>query len=202
MSVEHLRPPDLLIYQPSREVVRWLVENNPEIESFNFLTYRPRKPDPSALEDKIVTGPDDIPLELSREEILSNELDHLIEKLSPDISLGVNSNVIFPDGREGQIPMMDFKCEMSEENTALIKKLMGVIGCSGFLLTSGASYHFIGNEIFEDHRKWEQFLGTCLLSGMAHERYIGHVLDAGFNTLRIGVTEAHPVEPKVIDFIL
>lgn len=202
MSTERLHLPEPLIGQTSEEVVRWLAESHPEIERFDFVIYRPREPNPPALEDKITTGPDDTPVELGREEILSGKLRHLIEGLKPDLALGINSNVIFQDGRKGQIPMMDFECEIGEENAGRIKRLIKLIGFSGLLLISGASYHFIGKEVIKGHRRWERFLGKCLLSGLADPRYIGHAFDIGFSTLRVSITESHPSEPEVVEFIL
>lgn len=202
MSRESLHSSELLIGQTSREVVHWLAENHPEIERFNFVIYKPREPNPIALEDKITTGLEDIPLELSRGEILSGGLEHLIEGLEPDLALGINSKVLFQDGREGQIPMMDFECEIDEEKAGLIKRVMRLIGFSGFLLISGVSYHFIGKEVIKERRRWEQFLGKCLLSGLADPRYIGHALDKGSSTLRVSATKARPAEPKVTEFFL
>lgn len=203
MSAEHLHSPESLIGQPSKDVIVWLAKEYPEIEIFSFVFYERREKDPPELEEKIRSGPSDIFLELSREEVLSGGLDYLLERFEPELSLGVNSNVVFKDGRLGQIPMMDFNCEINEKNAELISRLMTMIDLQCFLAISGVSYHSIAKEIvIEDQRKWEQFLGKCLLSGLADARYIGHSLKRGFSTLRISSSVVRPNEPRVVDFIL
>jgi len=198
MTIERLHSTEI-IGKTSSEAFLYVIRQNPQIEGITFTIYKPRIPNPENLTERIQSVKTDEYIQMGRN-INRDFLDRLIESLPQNKSLGINSSVVLSDRRCGQIPMLDFSCEISKENRGLIKELMKMIKFSGFLVESGDSYHFIGNEIIEGDKGWMNFLGKSLLSGLVDYRYIAHGLDRGFNTLRISHKNTTS-EPRIIDIL-
>ena len=58
----------------------------------------------------------------------------------------VNSEVCMADGTLRHLPMFDFHIPVANENVAVVKDVCHIMGLpEGYLLNSGASYHYIGN---------------------------------------------------------
>ncbi len=202
MSAEQAHSPESLIDKPSKEAILWLVRRYPTLEELHITFYQRRLPDPVELTEKVKTGATDIRRRFSREQILAGVLNWLLENRESNKDLGINSDVMFKNGQKGQIPMMDFGCEIDMFGRRDIKEMIKTIGLSGFFIQASCSYHFIGKEIMFDNREWEKFLGKCLLTDLVDQRYIGHSLDAGYCTLRLSPDEILRREPMIIDFIL
>jgi hypothetical protein len=87
------------------------------------------------------------------------------------------------------IPMMDFRCDATDDGLKTLDAAMATIDIGGFILKSGRSYHFYGTKLL-DEAQWQRFLGqSLLLKNLADWRYVGHCLVRGICTLRIS---AHP----------
>jgi len=202
MSSERLIIPEDLIGKSSKEFIVWLAKENPQIAKFNFHFYEYRMPNPADFKEKIATPKEDLII-IERSELSKDKLENLLDcGYAQGLLLALNSNLLLKDGRVGQIPMMDFSCEINRKNEGLIKRLMKEINLPGFLIVSGNSYHTVSKELFIDNQRgWEKFLGKCLLSNLADYRYIGHCLDKGYSSLRISNSEKGN-EPRIVDVIL
>lgn len=114
---------------------------------------------------------------------------------------GVLSRVRF-ENKTFHIPMMDFSCEETEDNLAIIREFLEGIGQeNGVILSSGRSYHYYGAKLFSEE-EWLKFLGLCLLlTGYVEERYIGHRLLDGCGILRISAAGIKPKIPTVVSIL-
>lgn len=137
-------------------------------------------------------------VKLSRGELMVGKLLEMQRGLSPHQLIGITSKVSAgPEARH--IPMMDFKCEVSDRNLRVLGDLLRE-SCVriGFILTSGRSYHFYGRELLTEE-SWRKFLGKCLLmSDFVDERYVGHQLVDGYCVLRVSASSMKPTLPRVV----
>ena len=96
------------------------------------------------------------------------------------------------------IPMMDFRCPKGPKNLLRIKKLLRVNGEEeGVILDSGRSYHYYGLNLMSE-KGWLRFLGSCLLSKLVDERYMGHRLIDRCGILRLSACPLRPGIPEVV----
>lgn len=115
-------------------------------------------------------------------------------------ALGVCSNVAMKNGTQLHVPMMDFSCGEGDVQEAV--KALGE--SSGYVLSSGGSYHFWGHRMLDDV-KWRAFLNSCrnanMVSGenLFDEGYIDISQKRGFSALRIF---AYPLEKPVEPFVV
>lgn len=182
------------------EVLVKILENYPEIETVSFYVYKPHLNAGEASEipttERLLfhDSPSDV-VDVSREDITVENLNHSISHLSRNETLAVLSSVKKGDELY-HIPMMDFSCQESPEGLAKIETFLKEIryeNCA--ILTSGRSYHFYGFCLINE-KDWLRFLGDCLLSGLVEARYIGHRLRDS-NTMGILRLSACPLRPKV-----
>lgn len=119
--------------------------------------------------------------------------------------LGLASKVVMKNQSCRHIPEIDFKCSVSDKNLEQIKiKLSEVIRTfPGYLIVSGASYHYIGLRLLTE-REWEKFIGLCLFCDKEQSvidlRWCGYQLILGYSNLRIMASDSKPEEPKVVFF--
>lgn len=120
---------------------------------------------------------------------------------------GFNSKVKMNNGSFRHIPQIDFECPVSNKNLNKIKtKLSEIIKVfPGYIIYSGASYHYIGLKLLSE-REWQKFIGLCLLCkepekhSVVDIRWCGHQLVRGYSNLRIAPTDLRP-EPRAVAFI-
>ena len=89
--------------------------------------------------------------------------------------------------------LLDFACEPSPEAQADLLAFLERAGWRGWLLMSGASYHFVGLDLLP-FETWARAMGKALLIPGIDVRYIGHRLAGGMGGLRV---TAHPRKPTV-----
>jgi hypothetical protein len=142
------------------------------------------------------------------EDITVDSLNRWIGLLEEGSVLGIISdiNIAFNlaewySPRRYHIPMMDFRCPKGLENLSRIKELLKAIGEEeGLILDSGRSYHYYGINPMSE-KEWLAFLGSCLLSGLVDERYIGHRLKDRCGILRISACPLRPKIPTVVSIL-
>jgi hypothetical protein len=193
------------------EVVAYIVDSNPSIESLNLVTYQ----EAPNWRDRIHPGPDNdlaallralqqdtgtrILTRLLRKEVSARNLRAMSQDLAPHQLIGVVSRVRLAEGGSAHIPMMDFACPRSpthlEALTTLLKRIWHG---TGFLLESGKSYHYYGVDLLSD-QQWRAFLGKSLLMfGYVDDRYIGHQLIEDHCVLRLSAGRLKANVPKVV----
>ena len=128
--------------------------------------------------------------ELSKEMLLNFTNDGFI----------LNSQVVLQDGSISHLPLMDFDIEVSEASQRIVTEVLFALDIkTGYLLDSGSSYHFIGNETM----KWEVYQASLyralLLDPITDGRWIAHQLINGSSNLRIG--EKNGVTPQLISIM-
>ena len=193
------------------EVVAYIVDSNPHVESLSVVTYHEgpnwgdaappveRTDLPLLLKGLRQDRGERIPTKLSRNEISAERLRAIAQSLRSDQLLGVVSAVCLAGGGSGHIPMMDFMCAPSTRNLEALMRLLGELGRGrGCLLESGRSYHYYGVELLTDE-EWRVFLGKCLLMfGYVDDRYVGHQLVDGHCVLRLSAGKLKTSVPRVV----
>jgi hypothetical protein len=197
------------------EVVASILESNPVIDCITLVTYTEavnwrEKPLPNegtdatvALEGLRQDRHERILTRVSRSEFSNEHLRGFAASLSDYQLLGVASRVSLVGGGEAHIPMMDFLCSLSVENSEMLVQLLAALrNGKGFLLQSGRSYHYYGVRLLTEG-EWRVFLGKCLLmSGYSDDRYIGHQLVDGYCALRLSAGKLKNQVPAVVAEIL
>lgn len=117
-----------------------------------------------------------------------------------DEILGMTSLVKIGGETERHIPMIDFECAISGQNLLRVLEVLGSLDQKeGFILESGASYHYYGIELIS-FSKWVAFMKRCESYDIIGSKWISHQLKLKENcsTLRISVAPAKPHLPEVI----
>ncbi len=193
------------------EVLAYIVESNPHIESLTLVTYhegpnwrdmpQPAEGDelPMLLKGVRQDSGERILTNLLRNEVSAERLKALAQGLRGRQLVGVVSRVPLAGGGSRHIPMMDFMCAPSATNLEVLPRLFREIGQErGYLLESGRSYHYYGVELLTEE-EWRVFLGKCLLMfGYVDDRYIGHQLVDGHCVLRLSSGKLKPSVPRVV----
>ena len=89
--------------------------------------------------------------------------------------------------------LLDFAVPPSPEAHADLVAFLERASWRGWLLVSGASYHFVGCELLTVEA-WTRAMGLALLIPGVDVRYIGHRLAGGMGGLRL---TAHPRKPTI-----
>ena len=186
----------------SLDVFKYIVEINPQIDEIGLQQYETISR--QHIEQKTIW--------ITRDRFLrTNEVQELIDKLPETVQMVVFSKVLLNDGNYAHIPMMDFDTPKNDDGlNIVIDRFKKVNIHEGWILESGVSYHFYGSKLLTESN-WINFMGECLLTSIVHDnynieqvvdnRYIGHSLIRGGNTLRITTKAEKTFEPKVIKFI-
>lgn len=125
-----------------------------------------------------------------------NEIGSLESFQKLTVRTGINSRVILENGTIRHIPMLDFHISYSDRNTIAVKEVCKLLGYHGFVLSSGRSYHFIGNTLITKS-EMISFLGRALLfTPIVDTVWIAHQLQDQACTLRI--SGKYGVYPEVI----
>lgn len=110
----------------------------------------------------------------------------------PDECIALSSLVETVHGPR-HLLLLDFACPPSPAAQADLISFLERAGWRGWLLMSGASYHFVGIDLLTVET-WTRAMGKALLIPGIDVRYIGHRLAGGMGGLRI---TAHPRKPTV-----
>lgn len=112
--------------------------------------------------------------------------------------LAITSTVYLENGSEQHIPMLDFGFKLTEERRLLVKKDLADRGDHhGFLLHSGASFHFYGLRLLEKE-EWRRWMRSWYFT-LADNWYIGFSLWKGYGSLRLSSGPEKPEIPTVIN---
>jgi hypothetical protein len=193
------------------EVVAQIVAANPGLESLHLVAYHEgpnwrdlRQPGQDSSVDFLLQGiqqdrGERILTKVLRDEISTDKLLGFARGLGEDQLLAVISKVSLGGGETGHIPMMDFMAPPSSKNQEVLTRLLRELHYGrGWLLESGRSYHYYGDQILTAE-EWKVFLGKCLLmSGYVDDRYIGHQLVDGHCVLRLSAGKLKVSLPRVV----
>ena len=197
-----------LVGLTTREVLRNLLEDSPEISGIQARIYFYISNEPSTHDKRLM---------LKREDFLQNKIvDELVSSLKDKENITLGSLIEFSDGGKGHVPMLDLAPVKSPETLEkVIKRLKEILAPEfggGVILESKKSYQFIGLRVFKENL-FNQFLGRALITSIVtkmpedmpnkHEpivdyRYVGHSLIKGATGLRITARGDKDFMPKVI----
>ncbi len=178
------------------EVIKVILVSNSDIKSVNFKSYLPAKhfleedsQKRSDVSRMLKENPAKLELKLTmdRETVFSDSFSEIVNNnTAGGRCVAMLSTVKCQSTRRiFHIPMMDFGCDISAENQTKIVEFLKAIGQKGFVLVSGASYHFYGSTLLSE-KDWTKFLGKMILfTDYVDVRYIGHRLNQGLCALRI-----------------
>lgn len=191
------------------EVVVEIVKQNPTIDGLAFYAYAPKPnifeaPDRHTISQLLLhDSPAGNEVWIKREAITSEKLYSVIGSLKKEKVLAVLSKVVLKHNKILHIPMMDFSEDLisAEQKLANIVCFLNEAGYNnGVVLFSGRSFHYYGNYLLTD-TGWRNFLGDCLLSGLADSRYIGHREKDGYGVLRLSTSNLRCRVPKVVSIL-
>jgi hypothetical protein len=112
--------------------------------------------------------------------------------------LALQSRVLLSDGTFRHIPMLDFHVKASDQSVGIVETILEVLGMSGFVLSSGKSYHFYGGELLEEFAL-PGFLGKALLfSPIVDRAWVAHQLMESACALRISPRAEYGGAPRVV----
>lgn len=112
---------------------------------------------------------------------------------------GLCSRVTLRGGELAQLPLLDFQCEVREQNLDALMVALELLGQRrGALLVSGRSYHYYGYDPL-NQKEWYRFMvRSALLDPLVDVRYVAHCLIDELACLRLDAHAAHPTEPVVV----
>lgn len=191
------------------ELVQRVVEGNNDIQVLNLRPYtRP------AVNEEIFP--------VQRNIFLNFNLDFISKwarAMGDGYNVALDSNVELADGSEKHFGMIDLSIPVSDSNLETVKLkfrefIVPRFG-GGFLLKSGASYHFLADRLLTKE-EWPSFLGTALLTPLitknaeginvierrvVDDLYIGHSLVRGESGLRLTTNSRKPAPPLVVGYV-
>jgi hypothetical protein len=95
--------------------------------------------------------------------------------------------------------MLDFSQAAAARALQLVKGVVETIGLTGYILESGRSYHFYGEQLLDDSQ-WLRFLAESLLFGpVVDRRWVAHQLIESASALRISAGPNGAPIPRVVD---
>ena len=121
-----------------------------------------------------------------------------VKDISLDPNLGINSRVILASGEVRHIPMLDFHIKHFEHSLDLVRLICRQLNQrSGYILDSGASYHYVGNELLNEDAFISFLAHSLLFSPIVDNRWVAHQLLERSATLRVG--KKNDVFPLIIE---
>ena len=131
-------------------------------------------------------NPTTVTTSLSAQSIIEGQVTVLSKGAVNDDSIAVCSKVRLASGVEAHIPMLDFRCPVSDSNSGAILRMLKYLGeGTGLLVASGRSYHYYGVALY-DEGQWLEFMAKALLlRPITDDRFIAHRLIDGQCRLRI-----------------
>lgn len=123
-----------------------------------------------------------------------------IVKTERGVNVALNSQVFLTKKRKAHIFLLDFHIPPGERHLDVVACVLAELGVKGFVLESGESYHFVGDEYYSQ-QEIVQLLGRALLfSPIVDRAWIGHQLIEGNCSVRVGYK--HGVIPRVVKEVL
>jgi hypothetical protein len=144
--------------------------------------------------------PDERSIELAREEVSGEKLSAMIAEAGTKYGIAMSSRVRLRNDEWAHIPMLDFRCEVSERNRDVVKWALAALGQrAGAIVDSGRSFHFYGFNLLKVP-EWIRFVSLAsLFSPVVDGRYLAHRLADGACRLRITEAPRKVAAPKVLE---
>lgn len=109
--------------------------------------------------------------------------------------VALSSRVKSTAGDVGHLPMLDFWTE----SASVALDILEVLGCQGVLLSSGRSFHYIGDRIVSDADLTSLLASAQLVAPAVDQRWVAHQILNRYCSLRISTdSERHRMAAKVV----
>ena len=178
-----------------------------EIKRFSFVRYRP-VPSGSIRARDLVGGDRIQALVSTSADAVKNidaarirrfdRLEHVIQPTDWRETVGIGSAITVRANEERHLMLLDFSAPADSATDQELLDLFGHLHWRGWLLRSGASYHWLGADHFS-RDQWSELMGQALLFPVQVDvRYVGHSLHRGSSALRLFACEGKPHEPTVV----
>lgn len=135
-------------------------------------------------------------------EIKSRDIDSIKSRIidNPDENIAFNSKVTLLNGDVKHLPLLDFHIPVNENNQKQVEKILELLDLkSGYIMISGESYHYIGNQLMDESSLFIFLSKALLFSPIIDKSWIAHQLLEHSCSLR--VTLKHNIEPKLIKIL-
>jgi hypothetical protein len=133
-----------------------------------------------------------------RADCKEDKLRGLIAQLIRGQILAISSEVQTIDGLFRHLPMLDFHCRESDANLNAVKTIIHELGLTGFVVSSGGSYHFYGRSLVDEQGLITLLSRSLLFSPIVDHRWVAHQLLERACGLRISPGKEYQSCPKVI----
>jgi hypothetical protein len=134
--------------------------------------------------------------------VCRDNLEKLVESLDRNRILILSSEVKLDSGEVMHIPMIDFHCPESTQNTALVEECMRRLNCGGgWIVSSGKSYHFYGRHLLSQASLYKFLAYALLLSPITDRAWIAHQIIEGSCGLRISKRPSDQEPPRIVSQI-
>ncbi len=103
-----------------------------------------------------------------------------------DEYLALSSKIKMKDNTICHLPMIDFHVPYSETNQDLIEDVLTELALvSGYIINSGQSFHFIGNQLFDDSKYYNFLAQILLFAPVVDKSWVAHQMIEGYCALRL-----------------
>jgi len=132
----------------------------------------------------------DVSRTLQIDDSLQSSLAAWVGTISGRDAIALDSEVLLADGSSRFIPMIDFSVKSSKlGGDATARACVEALGVPGYLVTSGRSYHFYGEQLVDSAGQLDFWSKALLLTPMVDERWIAHQIRSGRSALRVTPNE-------------
>ena len=138
---------------------------------------------------------------MSRDEVINDGLSKMTQ--SADVNTGLSSRVLLKSGEEVHLQMMDFRCDVSKENTRIVSAVCQRIMPGGSaVLDSGDSYHACGIVLVSASERVEFLAKSLLYAPIVDSVYVAHQLSQSASAIRISLGGTRKKTPTVLRMLL
>lgn len=113
-------------------------------------------------------------------------------------NVGFSSRLTLQDGSVRHLAMLDFRCEISPTNLAILEVICDALYEGGYVVVdSGHSYHACGLRSVTPSQRVEFLAKALLFSPVVDIAYLSHQLRQEFSTIRISRGGSSDLLPKI-----
>jgi len=211
---EEISSQEQWVGQPAAEIVRKIVEANPQISKITVVQYcclYSSNYDSEIEEETPGELGWEVFEQMSRKAVLGNfiyfTIANALDLQNDDLggyggyAVGVASKVELDSGKKAQIPMLDFYIRQTPEHLEILKKRLSENNFPpGFIVNSGGSYHYWGIQLLGP-REWLNWLKRISakespIFEMIDHRWVERSLNSRCGYLRIAPSD-NKKQPKI-----
>lgn len=137
-------------------------------------------------------------MKLDREDCDAYTIRRLGKDVPNEHMLAILSRVTTSDGKHAHIPMIDFRSMPSTIAVANATSIVQRLGIDGFLLDSGNSYHFYGQDAVTEEELYSYLARALLYMPIVDHRWVAHQLIERQCALRVSPRTTSDACPNLV----